>query len=186
MRFHVGGHFGAQAGNQLDLHAAAGKAALQRLRDIEVRRLVADCQLKADVGQARFLQDRLRFFRIVLIWIVIQRAQEAFRQERLVHLELTFQQIVSDTFVIKQVARRFPQRRVFQRGLGIDIELHVIKRRHRHGEGFHARFALQRSHLIGTKVTCDIGIALLQQQTTRGWLRHVFNQHIFQLRRAAR
>ena len=63
-------------------------------------------------------------------------------------LELPFQQIVGDAFVIEQPARRLPERRIAERRRRLGVELQEIKRSVRNGQGFDARLALQGRHLV--------------------------------------
>ncbi|MNT29435.1 hypothetical protein D3C72_1651740 [compost metagenome] len=66
------------------------------------------------VFNTHFGEDRFRFGRIEFERIILQRARQPDRQEALMHKILALQQILSDTVVIHQPARRFPERRVVQ------------------------------------------------------------------------
>ncbi|MOA18410.1 hypothetical protein D3C78_1387260 [compost metagenome] len=88
---------------------------MQGLRDIQVRRLIVDVQLEADVGQAGLRQDLFGLLRVKTVWALFQCAQITFRQKRLMGLELALQQIVSNAFIVEQPTRGFPERRIAQR-----------------------------------------------------------------------
>ena len=97
---------------------------------------------------------------------------------------LTFQQLVGDTVVIHQPARRLPQRRVAERRLlrVFGVEAEVVDQARRESVDTHVGIALQRGDLIGAKLVGDIHIALLDQQATGAGIGDALQQHALQVR----
>ncbi|MNZ51161.1 hypothetical protein D3C78_689690 [compost metagenome] len=140
------------------------------------------------VFDARFGEDFFCFGRIKFEWVIFQRARQTDRQEALMDKVLALQQIFGDAFIIHQPARRFPERRIIQQRVGAiaGVKHQIVLLGGRDAQHLHTRFAFQRADLISTQIARHVCVALLDQQTTRGRIRYVFNNDTFQLRCAAR
>ncbi|MOA25747.1 hypothetical protein D3C78_1464910 [compost metagenome] len=169
----------------IQLQTGLGKAGLQHLGNIGIRRLVDDDQINARTfGNPGVMQNLFGPGYVELERLVVDRAIQPQRQKRLVNTVLPLQQVVGNGLIVHQPARRLPQGWVAQRRrlFAAGVEAEIID----FGRVLllypDPRLFTQRIELIGTQVVSHVGVSFQQQQAPGSGIADVLQQHRFYLR----